>query len=126
MTQQFTYQPGVCNIDNTGAQARKKLAYIGLVLGMIVLGLLYYFHIHLIYRVIVGAGTGSTTALNLFQARDHFCVTNASLRTFETSLHRTKITNDLYKDADRKKMRSMIGKSLIYAVIGGCLGLLPL
>jgi hypothetical protein len=123
---QFRYQPGICNIDDPGARWRKKLGYINFLAGIIALVLSYAFHVHVILRFIIGASAGFTTSLNFLQAHEHFCVMNGAQRTFETSLHRTKITNDLYKDVDRKKMLNMIGRSLIYALIGGSAGLLPL
>jgi hypothetical protein len=122
----FTYQPGVCNIDNKGVRWRRKLGYICLFVGLISMGVIYEIHLGQVLRFIIGAGFGFAAALNLIQAKEHFCVMNASKRTYETSLHKTKITDDLYKDADVKKRRSMIAKSLIYAALAGCLGLLPL
>jgi hypothetical protein len=126
MQEQFTYQPGVCNIDNTGVLWRKRLGYITLAAGIISMFVLYYLHFGMIFRFIIGAGFGYAAGLNLLQAKEHFCIMNASKRTFETSLHKTKITDDINKDLDKKKMRSMIGKALLYALIGGCFGLLPL
>jgi hypothetical protein len=123
---EFTYQPGVCNIDNTGARWRKNLGYICLVAGVVSLAVMYYVHFGTVFRFIIGAGFGYMTSLNFIEASEQFCVMNASKRTFETSLHRTKIRDDLYKDLDLKKMRSVLGRSILFALIGGCLGLLPL
>jgi hypothetical protein len=122
----FQYEPGVCNIDITGIQWRKKLGTICLITGIVSLTAMYYVHFEEVYRSIVGAGFGYMTALNFIQAKEHFCVFNASRRTFETFLKKTKITNDLGKDKDFKKMRSVIGKSLLFALIGALAGLLPL
>lgn len=122
----FVYQPGICNIDSTGVRARKKLAYFSLIAGLIALTLAYYFHIHLVLRFIIGAASGYAVSLNVLQAKEHFCVMNAIKGTYETSLKSTKITSDIYKDLDRKKMRTMMGMTLIYSLIGGCLGLVPL
>ena len=124
--EQFTYQPGVCNIDSTGVHWRKRLGYVCLAAGIVSLPVMYYIHLAIIFRVILCAGFGFTASLNFLQAKEHFCVMNASKRTFETSMHQTKIIDDLYKDLDMKKRRSMIGKALIYALAAGCLGLLPL
>ena len=124
--EQFTYQPGVCNIDNIGVLWRKRLGYITLIVGIISMAALYYLHFGMVFRFIIGAGFGYASGLNLLQAKEHFCVMNASKRTFEISQHKTKITDDIYKDLDKKKMRTMIGKALLYALIGGSLGLLPL
>jgi hypothetical protein len=124
--EQFTYQPGICNIDNAGVHWRKRLGYICLIAGIVSLAVMYYIHLGIIYRYILCAGFGFTTSLNLFQAKEHFCVMNASKRTFETSMHQTKIVDDLYKDLDMKKRRSMMGKAFLYALAAGCLGLLPL
>ena len=124
--EQYTYQPGICNIDDTGARWRKRLAYAALIGGVISMAALYYFHYGMIFRVIIGFGFGYSTALNFIQGKEHFCVMNASKRTYETSLVKTKIVDDLYKDLDKKKMRGMIGKSLLFASLGGYLGLLPL
>src|ERR1700730_868646 len=106
--EQFTYQPGVCNIDSAGVQWRKRLGYICLSAGVLSLPAIYYIHLGLIFRFIICAGFGFTASLNFLQAKEHFCVMNASTRTFETSLHKTKITDDLYKELDVKKMRNMI------------------
>ena len=124
--EQFIYQPGVCNMDSTGIRWRKKLGLICLIAGIVSLGAMYYVHFGMIFRFIIGAGFGFTTSVNFIQAREQFCVVSASNRTFETSLHRTKIANDLYKDVDLRKMRSIMIRSLMYALLGGCLGLLPL
>ena len=123
---QFTYQPGVCNIDNAGVLARKRLAYFSIIAGVIALTLAYYLHIHLVFRVMIGGASGYAVSLNFLQAKEHFCVMNAIKGTYEISLNSTKIANDIYKDLDRKKMRSMMARTLIYTIIGGCLGLLPL
>ena len=125
MNEQFVYQPGVCNIDETGVRWRKRLAFGGLIGGIISMGLLYYFHYPVVFRVIIGAGFGYSTALNFLQAQQHFCVMNAAKRTYEVSLEKTRITDDLYKDLDKKKMREMIARSVVFAALGGCLGLLP-
>jgi hypothetical protein len=124
--EQFTYQPGVCNIDSKGVEWRRKLGYIALAAGFISLAAMYYFHFGLVFRFIINAGFGYAAALNFLQAKNRFCVFNASKRTFEVSLHKTKIMDDLYKELDLKKMRSMIGKSILIAVAAGCLGLIPL
>ncbi len=124
--EQFTYQPGICNIDDAGVRWRKRLAYICLVGGIASLALLYYFHFGIVFRCSIGAGFGYMTSLNFIQAKEHFCIMNASKRTFEISLHQSKIIDDLYKDLDMKKKRNMVRKSLIYTLLGGCLGLLPL
>ena len=124
--EQFIYQPGVCNIDNTGVRMRKRLGYLALIGGLISMILLYYFHYNLVFRAIIGVGFGYSTSLNFLQAKEHFCVMNAAKRTYETSLVKTKITDDIYKDLDKKKMRNMVWKSILFAALGGCLGLLPL
>ena len=126
MQEQFTYQPGVCNIDSAGVRWRKRLGFICLVAGVLSLPVIYYVHVGLIFRFVICAGFGFTASLNLLQAKEHFCVMNATKRTFETSLHQTKIIDDIYKKLDMKKRRSMMGKALIYALAAGCLGLLPL
>ena len=124
--EQFRYQPGVCNIDDTGVRWRKRLAYAALIGGVISMTTLYYFHYGMIFRVIIGFGFGYSSALNFFQAKEHFCVMNASKRTYEKDLVKTKIMDDLYKDVDMRKTRIMVGKALIYSLAAGCLGLLPL
>ena len=120
------YQPGVCNIDRAGIKWRRQLGIVCLIAGLISLSVMYYVHFGVIYRVIVGAGFGFMTALNFIQAKEQFCVFNASKRTYETSLKKIKIREDNGKEKDLKKMRSVIWRSLIFAVIGGALGLLPL
>ncbi len=126
MAEQFTYQPGVCNIDGNGVHWRKRLGFICLTVGLLSLPAMYYIHLGLIFRFIICAGFGFTASLNLLQAKEHFCVVNASKRTFESSMHQTKIIDDLYKDIDMRKTASLMGKALIYALAAGCLGLLPI
>ena len=121
----FNYQAGVCNIDTTGVRWRKKLGFICLIAGITSLSIMYIVHFDGVYRFIVGAGFGYM-ALNLIQAHEHFCIFNASKRTFETSLRKIRIKDDTGKDKDMKKMRSVIGKSLVFAGLGGLMGLLPL
>jgi hypothetical protein len=122
----FNYEPGLCNIDSTGIRWRKKLGVICLIAGIASLSTMYIVHFDAVYRFIVGAGFGYMAALNFIQAHEHFCVFNASKRTFETSLKKIKIKDDTGKEKDMKKMRSVIGKSLLYAALGGLLSLLPL
>lgn len=95
-------------------------------MGLLSLPAMYYIHLGLIFRFIICAGFGFTASLNLLQAKEHFCVVNASKRTFESSMHQTKIIDDLYKDIDMRKTASLMGKVLIYALAAGCLGLLPI
>src|SRR4051812_2853780 len=94
----FTYQPGVCNIDRVGVSWRKKLGYVCLFGGVISLVILYYLHYGMLFRFAIGAGFGYTTSLNFLQAKEHFCVMNARKGTFEVSLKKTKIADDLYKE----------------------------
>jgi hypothetical protein len=124
--EEFFYQPGICNMDDKGVRWRKRLGYICLIAAIGSFAVMFYVHFGMVFRFIIGAGFGYMTSLNFIEAKERFCVMNASKRTFETSLHRTKITDDLYKDLDLKKMRSIFWRSFMFAVIGGCLGLLPL
>src|SRR5438045_425017 len=107
----FSYIPGVCNIDSKGVAWRKKLTFISFIAGVISLTSAYYFHYGPLFRFIIGAGFGYAASLNFLQAREHFCVMNASKRTYETALHKMKIADDRYKDMDMKKRRSIIGRS---------------
>ncbi|MEP7234030.1 MAG: hypothetical protein ABI778_01920 [Ignavibacteriota bacterium] len=125
-TDGFQYQPGVCNIDSTGIRWRRRLGYICLMTGIASLGLMYWFGLGMIFRFVIGFGFGYMSSLNFIQAREHFCVMNSSKRTFEIGLHRMKIADDIYEAAGRKKMMSVIARSLGFALAGGCLGLLPL
>jgi len=105
---------------------RKRLGYLALIGGVISMILLYYFHYNSVFRAIIGVGFGYSTSLNFLQAKEHFCVMNAAKRTYETSLVKTKITDDIYKDLDKKKMRNIVWKAILFAALGGSLGLLPL
>ena len=125
MIEKFTYRPGICNIDSVGVRWRKRLGIISLATGVISMIVLYVFHFGPAFRFIIGSGFGFMTALNFLQASEHFCIMNARGRTFETSLKRNGIKDDSEKEKDMKKMRSMIGKSLIYALLGGFAALLP-
>ena len=125
-SEKFQYQPGVCNIDTAGVRWRRNLAYVSSAGFFAAIVIFHFTEFGLVFRFIVCAGFAYAAALNFIQAREHFCVFNASKRTFETSLKKTKITNDIYKDIDRKKMQSMIGRALLFAAAGGCIGLLPL
>ena len=122
---QFTYEPGICNIDSVGTRWRKRLAFISLIAGIISMVALYFFHFGMIFRVVIGAGFGFTTAINFLQAKEHFCVTNASRRTYEISLRKIKIKDDQGKEKDLKKMSAMIRKALLYSLLGAKCGLLP-
>lgn len=123
---EFTYVPGACNIDAKGTQFRKRLYYISLVAGVIAIVAMYMTGFPMIYRVIISAGFGFAASLNYFQARDHFCVMNATSRTIETGLKRSKIADDLYKDLDLKKRNKMMVKTLVITVLSAALGLLPI
>lgn len=125
-SEEFRYQPGVCNIDRTGVRWRRNLAYASSAGFIAALVIFHFADFGPVFRFIVCAGFGYAAALNFLQAREHFCVMNASKRTFETTLHKTKIVDDIYKDLDMKKMRSVIGRSILFAAAGGSLGLLPL
>jgi len=125
-SEDFHYLPGECNIDSVGVRWRRRLGYICLIAGLASLGAMYYVHFGMIFRFMIGAGFGYMTSLNFIEAKEHFCVMNASKRTYEVSLYRTKIVDDLYKELDLKKMRNVLVRSMIFAIAGGCLGLLPL
>ncbi|MDP4219545.1 MAG: hypothetical protein Q8916_00345 [Bacteroidota bacterium] len=124
--EQFVYQPGVCNIDSAGVRWRRRLGYITVAAGVVSIAALFYLQFGPVFRFLICAGFTFAASVNFLQAKEHFCIANASMRTFEISLQRTKIADDLYKDLDLKKRRRLLLTSLIYAAIGGCLGLLPL
>lgn len=126
MQKEFEYQPGICNIDNTGAKWRRNLAIVSLAGFIAALVIFHFTSFGPIFRFIICTGFAYAASLNFIQAREHFCVFNASKRTVETSLKKTKIVNDIYKDMDMKRMRSINGRSILFAAAGGCIGLLPL
>ena len=126
MANSFTYHPGVCNIDQRGVAIRRRLAYITIVGGVVAYVVLYWLGAAPIFRAIAEAGFGFATALNLFQAKEKFCVINASMRTTEADLVKTKIIDDLYKKLDLKKRNAMLMKAMAFAImIGAVAYLLP-
>lgn len=126
MANSFTYHPGVCNIDQRGVAIRRRLAYITIVGGVAAFVVLYWLGAAPIFRAIAEAGFGFATALNLFQAKEQFCVINASMRTTEVDLVKTKIVDDLYKKLDLKKRNAMLVKAMAFAIIIGAVAyLLP-
>lgn len=125
-TTPFAYKPGECNIDEKGVRFRKQLYYITLVAGILSVVAMYWAGLPMLYRVIACAGFGFGASLNYFQASEHFCVTNATSRTMEIGLKRSKIVDDLYKDLDLKKRNKLLGKTLLVTALSAALGLLPL
>lgn len=126
MANSFTYHPGVCNIDQRGVAIRRKLAYATIIGGIVTYIVCSFFGVAPIFRAITEAGFGFATALNLFQAKEQFCVINASMRTTEMDLVKTKIVDDLYKTLDLKKRNAMLLKAMAFAIIIGTVAyLLP-
>ena len=122
----FAYTPGECNIDERGVRMRRTLGIVCLVAWIASLIAMYWAGLPMVFRAIASAGFGFGTSLNLFQAREHFCVSNATMRTTEVGLKRSKIVDDLYKDLDLKKGNTMLWKTLAVTALSACLGLLPL
>ncbi len=121
------YDAGVCNIDIAGIRLRKKLGAITAIIGLIVLAIMFYFHIDPVFRFMSTAGFGAGAALNFIQANEHFCVANSLQGTIEEGTKRTKVDrteNQLQKD--RKKMYSIIIKTAVTALAAGSFGLLPI
>jgi len=56
--EEFHYQPGICNMDDTGVRWRKKLGSICLVAGIASLAVMYVVHFGMVSRFIIGAGFG--------------------------------------------------------------------
>ncbi len=123
---EFVYKPGECNIDEKGVKARRTLGVICLVVWAASLVGMYWAGLPIAFRAVVSAGFGFATSVNFLQVKEHFCVSNATFRTTEVGLKRTKIVDDLYKDLDLRKRNTMIRKALIVAVLSASLGLLPL
>ena len=126
MANSFTYHPGVCNIDQRGVVIRRRLAYATIIGGVVAYIVFYLLGVAPIFRAIAEAGFGFGVALNLYQAKEQFCVINASMRTTEADLVKTKIVDDLYKKLDLKKRNAMLLKAMAFAImIGAVAYLLP-
>lgn len=126
MNKDSMYDAGVCNIDIAGIRLRKKLGTITAIIGLIVLAIMFYFHIDPVFRFMSTAGFAAGAALNFIQANEHFCVANSLQGTIEEGTKRTKVDrteNQLQKD--RKKMYSIIIKTAVTALAAGSFGLLP-
>lgn len=120
------YEAGVCNIDIAGIRLRKKLGTITAIIGLIVLAIMFYFHIDPVFRFMSTAGFAAGAALNFIQANERFCVANSLQGTTEKGMKRTKVgrTEDQLQK-DRKKMYSIIIKTAVTALAAGSFGLLP-
>ena len=121
----FQYQPGVCNIDRAGVRTRKRLGVACAVVGIVALVGMNYFEYPATIRIVITAVFGFTTAINFIQAREQFCVTNASLGTMEIEGRRLKIRNDEYARLDKKKRNRMIVQVLVVTMLSGFLGAVP-
>lgn len=121
------YEAGVCNIDIAGIRLRKKLGTFTAIIGLIVLAVMFYFHIDPVFRFISTAGFAAGAALNFIQANEHFCVANSLQGTMEEGSKRTKVgrTEDQLQK-DRKKMYEIIIKTAVTALAAGSFGLLPI
>ncbi|MBS1904832.1 MAG: hypothetical protein JSS75_14090 [Bacteroidetes bacterium] len=122
----FVYTPGVCNIDEKGVRFRRRLFYVTLGAGILSLVAMYWVGLPVIFRVIAAAGFGFGASLNYVQAAEQFCISNATFRTTEVGLKRSKIVDDLYKELDLKKRNAMLRKTLVITVLSALLGLLPI
>jgi hypothetical protein len=126
MTEQTIYSAGECNIDIVGIRLRKRIGMITGIVGLIVLGVMFYFRIEPMYRFIATAGFAAGAALNFIQANERFCVANSLQGTMEIGKFRKKIERtpeELRKD--RTKTMSVIVKTAITALAAGSFGLLP-
>lgn len=121
------YEAGICNIDIAGVRLRKKLGTFTAIIGLIVLSVMFYFHIDPVFRFMSTAGFAAGAALNFIQANEHFCVANSLQGTMEEGMKRTKIgrTEDQLQK-DRKKMYQIIIKTAVTALAAGSFGLLPI
>ncbi|MEI8135222.1 MAG: hypothetical protein WCH46_09160 [bacterium] len=123
---EFTYQPGICNIDRKGVEVRKKLGYLCILGFVIELVLQHFIEMGPVIRFAVGGVFGYIIAINFLQAREQFCVMNAAKNTYEVGLRKVFIGNSPKRGLDQKKMRSMITRCLCFSLIGGAVALIPL
>jgi cation transport ATPase len=126
MSEPFEYQAGECNIDEAGVEYRKRLALLSTIAGLIALIAIYLLAVPILYRFLVMAMFGYFVSLNLLQAKEHFCVANATLGTMEIGRKGIPIVEELYKKLDRKKRNIMLLKTLAISLASGALGLLPI
>ena len=127
MIDQTNYTAGVCNIDSEGIRIRRRNGFISIGLGIIVIPLLFTFHIEPLFRFIIIGGFAADAALNLLQAKEHFCVVNAMQGVYEVGMKRTKIgRSEAQATSDRKKMFRIYGMTIAIAIAAGSFGLLPL
>ena len=121
----FEYMAGVCNIDAAGVRFRRRLGTLSCVAGVASLVVMNYIELPTAVRIIITAGFGFATALNIYEANEQFCVFNATVGTMEIERTRIKIANDLYKELDRKKRNEMLLRTAIITVLSGLLGAVP-
>jgi hypothetical protein len=120
------YIAGVCNIDIIGIRYRKRIAFITAVTGIVVLGVMFYFRIDPLMRFIAAAGFAAGAALNILQAAERFCIANALAGTSEENLRRKKLSRtDDESRRDRRKVVTIVVKTVITALAAGTFALLP-
>ncbi|HET9136347.1 MAG TPA: hypothetical protein VFO76_06915 [Candidatus Kapabacteria bacterium] len=126
MSGSFEYKAGECNIDEDGVRYRRMLAWVSVGGGIVALVLIYLFAIPIVYRYLTMAMFGYFVSLNLLQAKEHFCVANATFGTMEIGRRGIPIAEELYKKLDRKKRNIILLKTLAISLVSGALGLLPI
>ena len=127
MIDQTNYTAGVCNIDAEGVRVRRRLGFICIGVGILIIPPLFIFHVESLFRFLVIGGCAASAALNFLQAKEHFCVANAMRGEYEVGMKRTKIgRSEAQTTSDKKKMLRIYGMTLAIAIAAGSFGLLPL
>lgn len=120
MTQTISaYTPGKCNINFAEIEHRRKAAYLGLIVFIVIYGALVGLGFSSWFRLILFA-PAFTAAIGFLQTKHKFCVAyGASGKQNATpgSAQPTEVTNQQYIALDRAKARALNIRALLIALV---------
>lgn len=120
------YEPGVCNIDQKGVKLRRIVALLVGICGTITLIILFLLGVPPILRYISASSFAFGVTLISFEASKQFCVFNGLNGSYEQEYNQIKIVDPISKSVDRKRSIRSIVRAVLFGLVIGLIGLLPI
>lgn len=105
-TNETNYTPGVCNINISEIQKRRRIGYYGLLATIILVSILFISDAHNLYRVIIFMPVFIATT-GFLQAKNKFCVGYAAAGMHHTEDEAVKTVEDEARKLDKKRAQTM-------------------
>ena len=119
MADTTAYIPGVCNINRAEIAYRRKWAFIGLGLTVVIAAMLFALHVNRWVRVVLFL-PAFIAAIGYLQTKNKFCVTYGAAgqqNAAEGSAKAQAVTDAVAAAKDKAKARTMNAQAAIAAVI---------